>query len=748
MLENVNNYYIYSPIAYNKHVTIHTSDISFNNWREYYDGLVNLMKDGIELDELHKTMITLIFPSGEDIDISIPDLFINLILWYPIVRLGFVVSPQHLMIKDTFTKSDIKNYMDFHIIEPHRMDIDNKTLNNVIADMICNFVDVDNFSMYLADTLNLEDDIELMEKSKEFYDLIHCDLSNVPIEHVKDEGMKIVYKAIDIIMKSKQIIGYDHYLKNAFSAKEGINLRQYKENHYNIGTKPDGQGSIYHEIINQSYITGGLNKMIYQFIDSGSSRVAQIISKKNVGESGGFSRILGLNNINSFLHEDPTYDCHTHNFMEIVVANEEILKRLKDRYYRLHPEGQEFIIGKHDRFLIGKKIYLRSPVTCASRSNGTGICYKCYGNLAYTNADINVGRIATELITAEYTQKRLSAKHLLETVIAIIQWNEAFKQFFSVETNAIKPIDGFDWSGWKMMIDAKQIQLENDDEFFKHKFYSNELQDTNDDGPFYNEYVTEFSLLSPTNEEFTIGTLASDDVPETKMYFSQELTNTIRDIINRNKDEDDFEDSMIVIPMELLEDRTLFFVKVQNNDLGKNLDIFIDLINKRAITKSYTKDHLLERLVDILIKGGIDCQSVHIEVILSNQIKSPFDRLKECNWWNYNEPYEILTLNEALTDNPSVINSLIYQKLGKCLYYPLTFKKTGSSLFDPFFMRKPKKFLEIDEEIYDFKNQSNMQPGECPIVFVKNDNHEPRPKNFSELVHKIRKESLGNNYGR
>lgn len=738
MLSNIQNYYMYAPIAQGRDMLLNTGLINLGNWREYYDGLLNIMKDGIELEEVHRAMITLIFPTGENVEVSIPDLFINIILWYPVVALGETVGPQHLLIKDTFTAKDLKNYMDFHIIEPNRMKISNKTLNNVIADMICNFVDIDNFSMYLADTLNLEDDIVLMEKSPEFRELIHCNLANVPIEKVKNEGMKIVYKAMDIIMNSKNIMGYDHYLKNAFAAKEGINLRQYKENHYNIGTKPDGQGSIYHEIINQSYINGGLNKMIYQLIDSGSSRVAQIISKKNVGESGGFSRILGLNNVNSFLYPDPTYDCMTKNFIKVTIPNKEFLRRIKDRYYRIHPHGQEFLINQNDISLIGQTIYLRSPMTCASRAEGHGVCYRCYGTLAYTNSDINIGRIATELITSQYTQKRLSAKHLLETSIPTILWNEGFNNFFIVETNAIKPVEALTeaWEGYKLIIDPDQIQLENDDEFFQHKFFDNETHSLEDEGPFYNEFITEFILESPEGVEIPIGSIATESSPEAKMYFSSELTSVIREIVKINKQED-IDEERISVPMKLLEDKTLFFIKLQNNDLGKNLDIFNDLLNKKDVTKSHTKDQLLEKLLETLINGDIECQSVHLEVILSNQIKSAYDRLKEPNWLNENEEYELLTLNEALTDNPSVINSLIYQKLAKTLYYPLTYRKTAPSIFDLFFMRKPKKFLEADHEIHDIRDKSTIIPGELPMVFVR-EGQEKRPLDFSNVIKQAR----------
>ena len=586
--------------------------------------------------------------------------------------------------------------------------------------------------MYLADTLNLEDDIVLMETSKEFNDLIHCDLSGVPIEHVKDAGMDIVHKAINIIMHSKEIMGYDHYLRNTFAAQQGVNIKQYKENHYNIGTKPDGQGSIYHDIINQSYITGGLNKLLYQLIDSGSSRVAQIISKRSVGETGGFSRVLGLNNINSYLYPDPEFDCHTRNYVHLPVLNKEFLYRLKDRFYKLHQNGPEFLLHKEDTFLIGKYIYLRSPITCQSHAMGHGVCYRCYGNLAYTNADISIGRIASELLTSQYTQKKLSAKHQLETSITVIDWNGNFKIFFTIEINTIKLNESIpSWEGFKLIIDPEQIQLENDDEFFQHNYFSMDNHLLEDEGPFYNEFLTDVVVVDPNGEEFVITSETKDGDTKAKMYLSTELTTTIRDIV-RNNQKEEIDEDLIVIPMELLEDKTLFLIKLENNDLGKNFDIFNDLIDKKNITKALTKDTIVEKLLETVISGGIDCQSVHLEVLISNQIRSIDDRLKNPNWTNPDEPYELLTLKESLTDSPSVINSLIYRELAKTLYYPLTYKKTGTSIFDILFMRTPKKFLNADHEVYGIKDKSSILPGQSPIVFVRPG--QQRPVNFNKTV--------------
>ena len=112
-------------------------------------------------------------------------------------------------------------------------------------------------------------------------------------------------------------------------------------------------------------------------IESSSGRIAQILSKKNVGTSGSFARILGLNNMDTRLHNSPDFTCNTKNFIKFEVKNKKILERIVDRYYRMTPDGLDRLIEPSDTFLIGQTILLRSPVTCASAAAGQGICYKC-----------------------------------------------------------------------------------------------------------------------------------------------------------------------------------------------------------------------------------------------------------------------------------------------------------------------------------------------------------------------------------
>jgi hypothetical protein len=105
------------------------------------------------------------------------------------------------------------------------------------------------------------------------------------------------------------------------------------------------------------------------------------------------------------------------------------------------------------------------------------------------------------------------------------------------------------------------------------------------------------------------------------------------------------------------------------------------------------------------------------------------------NWYIKNEPYELLTLNEALKDNPSPIVALTYQKLSDTLKYTKTFQKFTPSIYDLFYMRKPKKFLNADHEIIDICNQSSIKPGQTPYVRLHKGT--PQPTDIRKFVGKF-----------
>ena len=702
MTPNELAYYKLSKFVETGSYYLKTSEITKQNWQEYYDGIMNLMRDGIETDFLQGSFITVDFGDNDIVDMSVFDLYINMVFWYPIVMVDQVIDGRHLHFYDAETKGTIKYFLDKYVIDADRKTIDSIMLNNMLADTTHKFIESDEFSMYLANTINLKDTIDLMNACKEFDEILHTKMPNVPIQDVKDKGMELANRSIEIIKESAKYMGYEHCLANSFRAQEGINPRQYKEYAVHIGSKPNGQGGVHPSIIDGSYIGGALDSIEAQFMDSNSSRVAQILMKNNTGDSGGFARILGLNNIDSFLMSDPHYDCHTHNFEEIVIKSNKVLERLVGRYYRTDPEGIEYLIGDNDVFLIGTKIYLRSPMTCASAARGNGVCFHCYGDLAYTNRNIKPGKYAAENVSSKLTQRQLSAKHLLETMIVALKWAAHFLDYFTVNGNVVQLNNAMEFTkGYTLIFDAERIEYVNEDDYVNNEDGFEDIGRSD-----YNEFIRHCTLETPDGKIIDIGT--EDGVP---MYFTNELKYYMNE--KGVKDEDNTISVDIHNIVDNYNDFPMFLIKYDNNELNKTLDDIQNLINMKDIVQTHNRNNILQDMIDLLIEGKLNIMSVHMEMILMNQIRNATNILEKPNWANPNEPYQLLTLDQALSNNPSITISLLYQNLDRVLYNPLSFKKTAPNPMDLFFMPQPQNFLGDTKNIVKTKDKEELV---CPVI--------------------------------
>lgn len=664
------NYYIYDDFIMkpNEPFIINVKDITLDNYFDHLRGILSLILDGIDEEIIVKKHITVDF-GVKRVNLATIDYWYSLIVWYPLLITKIPIQPCHIFFDQKYlTQATIKNFIDTYIIPQNRKRMPNMELNMLINQCLREFKWVDEFSFYLMNTINLKDDIDLMNANQEYYELLHADLSNISLEDEKRVGMDLTEKGIEIIKKSGQWLEHEHCLADSFRAKQGINARQYKEFNYHIGTKPRDNGEIWPEAINASFTNGGVSSPLYYMIDSSAGRTAQMMSKINVGDSGSFARLLGLNNTDTFLHPDPNYDCSTQNYEKIIVRNADTLNLLIGRYYRTTPTSMQYRIDKSSTFLIGKTILLRSPMTCASKSRGEGICYKCYGDLAYTNNNINIGKMAADILSSELTQRLLSAKHLLETVISKISWSNFFDNIFEVEGNAVKILSDINSKEWTLIIDPETVEAENE-----YDYSGDDDEDYVQQGSMYNEYITQFEIMNKRGERYVMFTEAED-----KLYITSELNNAIR---SKGKPIED----RIHIPLSALEDSYLFFIAIHNNELSKTMNMLMDILNKNQITTSMDKDEILQKFLDTVIEGGLYITGIHCEVLLSNQIRSN-ENIQDFPQWQYpNEPYKVVTLNSALTNSPSVIVSLMYQRLSKVLYNPLTFKKNGASFLDLFF---------------------------------------------------------------
>lgn len=682
-LTNWDNYGIYVAIPQYVNLSINTKDITRNSWNDYFYPLHNVLLDGIETDLVQKYKISVSFGDKITVRLSPVDLWINLIMWRLIIYTDQEIQPKHLIFSKFITKKTLKTFIDDFCIEINKRRIPNTQLNGIISDCLKEISKIDDFSFYLANTFNLEDFYSLMKQNPEFTKLMHPDLDGVPLEDIKAVGNKDAEKMIEI-MNNTEIHNptgkdYKHCLAIPLAIGEGVNPKQFREFAVVEGTKPNNEGGIFPHAIKTSFITGGISDPYDYYMDANASRIAQILQKENVGSSGYFARLLGLNNIDTSIRQDPNYDCHTQNYIELEITSEKVLRMVDSRWYRMTSRGYEHLINAdRDKHLIGKTILLRSPMTCASAARGEGICFKCYGELGYVNKDINPGRYASEKLSAELTQRLLSAKHLLETAVKKIKWCKEFEEFFEINSNCITLNPEIPVKGFNLLIDPDYLDSEDNSE-------------DSDEEDMYSEYVTRLFIKTPSGEEIPIYSETEDN-----LYIS----NTLNGIIRKKSAPDN---GRFSIPFSAIKDEVLFFIVLHNNDLMDALKDVQDCINKVSVTKAknMTKDKLLNKFIDTIIKSNLSIQSVHLEVILMNQIRALDDVLEKPQWEYPNEEYQILTMKQALDKNPSVIISLLNEKLEKTFYSPLTFKKHAPSFVDLFFMEQPQMFI----------NNSNMIDG-------------------------------------
>lgn len=687
-MKNFKNYFVYADaVKEEKNLSVYVPSITMENIDDHINGIFAILKDGIETDYVHNLLVNIYWKAGVDCDLFVIDYWFSLFMWKMILKDGDKIQPRHIFYTSELKRKDIKRFVDkFVLTRDNKINLGNVFLNDNICEGLWPFSYTEAFAYYLANTINNEDNIALMNASPEFNMLMHCSLAGVPIEQVKDAGLENTYAAVEIMKNSNALIGYDHGLRASLQANEAINVRQLKEAVFNIGTKPNGTGGIYPYIIDKSFMNGGVNDPLSFLIESDSARTAQIMSKTNVGDSGDFARILGLNNTDTIPNIDMNYECMSQNFIKFEIKTPNHLSMIKDRYYRFNPRGMEYLIDDSDSSLVGKTIYLRSPMTCASHAAGKGICKRCYGDLYYTNIDINIGKIAAEILSAQLTQRMLSAKHLLETLIKAIKWNPEFDEFFDVDLNTIRLADLDDTRKYTLIIDPESVYLVNEEEdtiTFEDDEESESVQ-IDDDAGVYNEYITHFIIRTPEGQDIIFGSEDQDN-----LYISYELNMTIRKKATPDG-------GVVNIPLSALQDIPLFYIKINNNEISKTMNDIINVINKSAITENMTKDEAMQSIVDLVVEGHLDVDAVHLETILANQIVDPKDVLKRPNWNDPNVQYKMFTLNQALTNNPSVIVTMLYKDLNRVLYNPLTFTKHAPSFFDMFFMEQPQVYMDSD----------------------------------------------------
>ena len=698
--ENMANYGPYSYIVENHEMDIDAANINDSNIDDHINWVFNVFADGINLEEIQSSMVSVTFVDKKDraIKYTLEDYLLQLIFWKLPVSIQEPLTTETIFWNRRITTGYIGNYVNKIFIKKYinRIKRDKIQMNiDLLINMNVNinetfevFKKFTAFQMYLNSTLCLEDTLDMMNKYPEFNDTMHLNLVGTPLSEINKKGME----AADLQVKYITRPDSKHCLKVFFQSGECLNTKQYKEVSAIVGPKPNGEGGILPVPIYTSYLNGGLNTEEAYTVDASASRVAQMLSHENVGKSGDFARILELNSMDTKLYPDSRYKCDTKHTITRFIKDQATLNIYDGRYYRfrkIFEDGSEpdrVIDAEKDTWLIGRTIELYSPMTCASRSRGEGICYRCYGDLAYTNFNINVGVIATELTSSRYTQVQLSAKHLLEAHVRELVWNNPIENILAINFNTITCYDSEAYlpryANAKLIINTADFDYE----------------DENDDLE-YNAFVTSFCI-----EENGIVTEYHTDNND-MIYLSNDLNDILAAKLKSMKYRNSDEDVAIEVPMtDLIDLDEIFLFHIGNDELSRIVTAAKSLLNKAPVTSALTKDEILDQFCAINLSGGFRNASIHYEVILANQMRDADDELEYPDWTQRDTRYQILPLSKSLTNNPSVTVSLQYQKIAQQIWKPITFIKSKPSMNDLYFMVQPQSYIHVDGLVTDKVN--------------------------------------------
>jgi hypothetical protein len=249
-----------------------------------------------------------------------------------------------------------------------------------------------------------------------------------------------------------------------------------------------------------------------------------------------------------------------------------------------------------------------------------------------------------------------------------------FYVLFAVEFDQIGLKDDFDYRRFTLVLDVDDI-IENESDDTES---DDEYQEVMDE-PYY---VYSFKVRDEkTNELYTITTDSQEQI-----FISKDLTELIDQ--SSPNDDDQYE-----FPMSKLTDICMFIVPTQNDELSKVMKQVKNLIDNKGSIKMHTKDSLLTEFIRANLNGGIKINSVHFEVLLMNQMRDADNKLEYPEWSSSNAKYQIVTLDNSLTNNPRIPVRLQSSKLKRTMINPDNYNLYKSSVLDVFGLIYPQGFL-------------------------------------------------------
>jgi hypothetical protein len=615
----------------------------FSDYDEYRQTKDSL-KEAILADYASRNEHAKIILGNEVIDSTIGRVLINLLIMKPFVGKGLKVTADDLFSYESVTEGNLDAYFN-RILSRFKgeADIDFDELRSSVGDTINEMSDISgDLNVLAGNSISFHDFVRLHAEDEKAREIFNGGITKrMQFDEIEDKFNKLG-REIEKYFKSRK----DTELYPFVVTGTGINRKQLTQAIGFVGLKPDIDGSIIPVAISDNYLIG-LKSLESYFINAKGTRKALITNSRMVRRSGYLTRKLSLSMIDRY-HDNNLSDCNSKHHVAIEVTDDDMLAQISGRhYYELNEKGERIselrTSSKADKNLVGKKIGLRSPVTCS----GKHVCKTCYGSeLSEINKDLNTGLIAVMLMTNPLTQKLLSAKHLLTTNTEKVEWGKTFLEYFTVNMNSIYFSDG------DTSVSFRESDMKSDEE---------------EDLP----YVDSFEIHSGGKK------VADYKSPNDQIRFFVNL----KELASREIDYSEDTGVYTVSSKNFGEEDVLFTFMAKNNELTKSLEQIVDLIETTDHLGEKTYEGMVSKFNRLLIENEINMASVHAEMIISNLVRDA-ESGKRLDFSKKSlDEYKLIRVSNSVMDAPLSV-SLAFERLDEQLVDLDTYEKDGVSLMD------------------------------------------------------------------
>lgn len=638
----------------------------YDSYNEFMTKMMNILKGSYPIRACREFPIHFKFNTKDKTEhvLEFRHFCINMILWYPFVELnGLNVLDESFILDCNNDIPNIEDYINYKLITVLRdYHVKSTTINYAISEVLYNLrkISID-FSLILGLNFSACTFFDMYNDYDEIREIMEVKFAdNMQPHEIEQQLQELQDREIDIYKSIP-----DNPIGVILKARTGIKTKQFAEFTISEGLKPSLEGVTIPKPIENSTLLRGLDRPSYLYIDATGARKSLVMNKKVMGRAGYFGKIV-LMLARTLSMSTSVSDCGTKHLVEYEIKSKHHLKKLNGKYFKMSMDDEdlELLHAKERKDLIGKKIYVRSAVTCAL---GDCVCPKCVGSTASTNYDIADGLSAfeSEEVTKVVNQSILSTKHLLTTNSEVIEFNPEFHDFFTILGGEINPV----------INDNEKVENIEDFAIYINPDDIVKMEEQDYDS-LYNTCIA--------NGRFYIRNIAKKNSKDILIQAEGEkeifLTETALEKMKHGKG--------LIYFKDLDDDVKLFEMVIMNQELTKPLYDLMDLLNKQRTDEiDETIDTVSQKFLDLLIESKIDANVIAAELITNRLIRSAINQYDRPDFLRTDlEPYNIYTVSKALEKNNSPLIGISFQNIKRqFLSDELYEERHGTSFIDPFY---------------------------------------------------------------